>query len=113
LLFLGAVELADGIRLHLPSLERHGDLALAFAELLLVGAAYQCALDVDVVAFPQLGRGVLAETVPGDDAMPLRFRVPLFVGTLPGPLSRQRKNGVFAVCRLDGLVLRMFAEITD
>ncbi len=47
LLFPGPVELADGIRLHLPSLERprrrvrgrYGDLALAFAELLLVGAA--------------------------------------------------------------------------
>jgi hypothetical protein len=65
LLFLGAVELADGIRLHLPSLERHGDLALAFAELLLVGAAHQRALDVDVVAFAELRRGVFAEAVPG------------------------------------------------
>ncbi len=65
LLFLGAAELADGIRLHLPSLERHGDLALAFAELLLVGAAHQRALDVDVVTFPQLRCGVFAEAVPG------------------------------------------------
>ena len=69
--------------------------------------------DVDVIAFPQLRRSVLAEAVPGDDAMPLRLGVPLFVGTLPGPLSRQRKNRVFAVCRLDGLVLRVFAEVTD
>src|SRR5882672_4154505 len=97
LLFLGAVELADGIRLHLPSLERHGDLALAFAELLLVGAAHQRALDVDVIAFPQLRRCVLAKAVPSDDAMPLRLGVPFFVGTLPGPLSRQRKNRVLAV----------------
>jgi hypothetical protein len=27
-----AIELADGIRSQLPRLERHGDLALAFAE---------------------------------------------------------------------------------
>src|SRR5271157_4605732 len=54
LIFPSAVELADGIRLHLPSLERHGDLALAFAELLLEGAAHQRTLDVDVIAFPQL-----------------------------------------------------------
>src|SRR5882757_3325596 len=67
LLFLRAVEFADGIRLHLPSLERHGYLALAFAELLLEGAAHQRAFDVDVVAFPQLRRCVLAETVPGND----------------------------------------------
>src|SRR5947208_13242986 len=65
LFFLGAVELADGIRLYLPSLERHGDLALAFAEVLLEGAAPQRAFDVDVVAFPQLRRCVLAEAVPG------------------------------------------------
>src|SRR6266581_4617245 len=95
LLFLGAVELADGIRLHLPSLERHGDHALAFPELLLEGAADQRAFDVDVVAFPQLRRCVLAEAVPGDDAMPLRLGVPFFVGSLPGPLSRQRKKRVF------------------
>src|SRR6266851_4701488 len=94
---LGSVELADGIRLHLPSLEQHGDLALAFAELLLVGAAHERALDVDVVAFAELRRCVLAETVPSDDAMPLRLGMPFFVGTLPGPLSRQRKNRVFAV----------------
>jgi hypothetical protein len=45
--------------------------------------------------------------------MPLRLGVPFFIGALPGPLSRQRKNRVFAVCRLDGLVLRVLAEITD
>src|ERR1700676_3123736 len=73
LLFLCAVELTDGIRLHLPSFERHGDLALAFAELLFEGAAHERAFDVDVVAFPQLRRGVLAEAVPGNDAMPLRL----------------------------------------
>src|SRR5260370_288834 len=52
--FRGTVEFTDGIRLHLPGLERHGDLALAFAELLGVCAADERALDVDVVAFPQL-----------------------------------------------------------
>src|SRR5260370_21430341 len=96
--FLGnAVELADAISLHLPSLERHGDLALAFADLFLVSAAYERAFDVDVIAFPQLRRCVLAEAVPGNDAMPLRLGVPFFVGALPGPLSRQRKDRVFAV----------------
>src|SRR5580700_6461515 len=113
LIFLGAVQLADRIRLHLPSPERHGDLVLSLAELLLVGAAHQRALDVDVIALAQLSSGVLAEAVPRDDAMPLRLGVPFFVGTFPGPLSRQRKNRVFAVCRFDGLVLRVLAEITD
>ena len=78
-----------------------------------IGAAHERAFDVDVIAFAQLRRGVLAEAVPGDDAMPLRLGVPFFVGTLPGPLSRQRKNRVFAVCRSNGLVLRVLAEITD
>ena len=91
LIFLGAVQLADGICLDLPSLERDGDLALSFAELLLVGAAHQRALDVDVIALAQLNSGVLAEAVPRDDAMPLRLGVPFFVGTFPGTLSRQRK----------------------
>ena len=49
LIFLGAVQPADGIRLHLPSLERHGDLVLTFAELLLVGAAHERAFNVDVI----------------------------------------------------------------
>ena len=64
-------------------------------------------------ALPQLRRSVLAEAVPGEDAMPLRFGVPFFVGTLAGPLSRQRKNRVFAVRRSNRVVLRVFAEITD
>lgn len=34
LLLLAPIELADGIRLHLPSLYRNGCLAFAFAELL-------------------------------------------------------------------------------
>src|ERR1700693_1375658 len=113
LVFLGASQLADRIRLHLPSPERHGDLVLSLSELLLVGAAHQRALDVDVIALAQLSSGVLAEAVPRDDAMPLRLGVPFFVGTFPGTLSRQRKNRVFAVCRLDRLVLRVLAEITD
>ena len=45
--------------------------------------------------------------------MPLRFGVPFFVGTLAGPLSRQRKNRVFAVRRSNRVVLRVLAEITD
>jgi hypothetical protein len=45
--------------------------------------------------------------------MPFRLGVPFLVGTLPGPLSRERKNRLFAVCRLDGLVLGVLAEITD
>ena len=64
MVLVNAVELADGIRLHLPRLERHGDLALAFAELFLVSAAYERAFDVDVIAFPQLRRRVLTEAVP-------------------------------------------------
>ena len=72
--FLGAVELADGIRLHLPSLERHGDLALALAELFLEGAAHERAFDVDVVAFPQLRRGVLAEAIPSISYVEFVFR---------------------------------------
>src|SRR5262245_7176695 len=48
LLFLDAGELADGIRLDLPSLEWQGDLALAFAELLLEGAADERACEVDM-----------------------------------------------------------------
>src|ERR1700733_7700029 len=80
LIFLGTVQLADGIRLHLPSLERHGDLVLTFAELLLVGAAHQRALDVDVIALAQFSRSVFAEAVPRDDAMPLRLVAPFFVG---------------------------------
>src|ERR1700693_2316551 len=90
LIFLGAVQLADGILFHLPSLERHGDLVLSLAELLLIGAAHQRALDVDVIALAELSSGVLAEAVPRDDAMPLRFGVPFFVGTFPRALSRQR-----------------------
>jgi hypothetical protein len=43
-----------------------------------------------------------------DDAMPLRLTVPFFVGTLPGPLSRQRNNRILTVRRFDGLVLRSF-----
>jgi hypothetical protein len=82
LIFLGAVQLADRIRLHLPSPERHGDLVLSVAELLLVGAAHQRALDVDVIALAQSSRRVFAAAVPGT-------------------LSRQRKNCVFAVCRLE------------
>jgi len=78
--------LTDGIRLHLPSLERHGDPVLSLAEFLLVGAAHQRALDVDVIALAQLSSGIFAEAVPRDDAMPLRFGVPFFVGTFPGPL---------------------------
>ena len=39
-------------------------LFLAFAELLLVGAAHQRALDVDVIALAQLSSGVFAEAVP-------------------------------------------------
>src|ERR1700691_4083035 len=113
LIFLRAVQLANRIRLHLPSLERHGALALSLAKRLLIGAAHERALDVDVIALVQLTRGVFAEAVPRDDAMPLRLGVPFFVGTFPGPLSRQRKNRVLAVCRLDGLVLRALAEITD
>jgi len=113
LIFLGTVQLADRIGLHLPSLERHGDLTLSFAELFLVGAAHQRALNVDVIALAKLSRSVFAEAVPRDDAMPLRFGVPFFVGTFPGALSRQRKNRIFAVCRFDGLVLRVLAEITD
>jgi hypothetical protein len=77
LLLLGAIELADGICLDLPSLERRGDLALPFAELLLVSAAHERAFDVDVVAFTQLGCCILAEAIPGDDAMPRRLGVPL------------------------------------
>jgi len=113
LIFLCAVQLTDGIRLHLPGLERHGDLVLTFAELLLVGTAHQRAFKVDVIALAQLGSGVLTEAVPRDDAMPLRLGVPFFVRTFPGTLSRQGKNRVFAVCRLDGFVLRVLAEITD
>src|SRR5271170_5314049 len=113
LVFLGAIQLADRIRLHLPSLERHGDLVFTFAELLLVGAADQSALDVDVIAFAQLRRGIFTEAIPRDDAVPLRLGVPFFIGTFPGTLSCQRKNRVFAVCRFDGLVLRVLAEITD
>src|SRR5258708_28371688 len=45
--------------------------------------------------------------------MPLRLGVPFFVGALPGPLRCQRQNRVLAVRRLDGLVLRVFAEISD
>ena len=113
LIFACTVELADRIRLHLPSLERHCDLVLTFAELFLVGAAHERAFNVDVIALAQLRRGVLAEAVPGYDAMPLGLRVLFFVSTLPGPLSCQRKNRVFAACRLDGLVLRVLAEVTD
>ena len=76
-----------------PSLERRGDLALAFAELLLVGAAHERSLDVAVVAVPQLRRCALAQAVPGDDAMPLGFRGPFVVGILPRPLRRDGKNG--------------------
>ena len=89
LLLACAVELADGIGLHLPSLDRHGDLVLALAELLLVGAADKHALDVEVIALPQLRGGVLAEAVPRDDAMPLRLGMPLFFGPLSGALSRE------------------------
>ncbi len=92
-----AIELSDRIRLHLPRSEGHFDRALAFAEALVVGAAHERAFNVDVIAFAQLRRGVFPEAVPGNDAMPLRLGVPFFVGTLPGPLSRQRKNRVFAV----------------
>ena len=113
LIFLGAVELSDRIRLHLPRSERNRDRGLAFAEILVVGAAHERAFNVDVIALAQLRRGVLAEAVPGYDAMPLGLRVPFFVSTLPGPLSYQRKNRVFAACRLDGLVLRVLAEVTD
>jgi len=52
--FLGAVQLADRIRTHLPSLQGHGDLVLALAELLVVGAADKLALDVDVIALAKL-----------------------------------------------------------
>src|ERR1700686_1508722 len=83
LIFLGAVQLADRIWLHLPSLERHGDLVFNFAVFLLVSAAHQRALDVDVIALAQLRRGVLPEAVPGNDAMPLRLGVPFFVDTFP------------------------------
>ena len=89
LIFLSAVQFADRIRLHLPGLERHCDLVFTFAEILLIGAAHQRALDVDVIALAQLSSGVLAEAVPCDDAMPLRLGLPFFVGTFPGPLSRQ------------------------
>ena len=60
-----AVELSDRIRLHLPRSERHRDRALAFAEILVVGAAHERAFNVDVIALAQLRRGVLAEAVPG------------------------------------------------
>src|SRR5882672_6448946 len=40
------------IHFHLPNLERHGDLALAFTELLLVSIAHERAFDVDVIALP-------------------------------------------------------------
>src|SRR5215831_12355045 len=58
LLFLDAVELADGIRLDLPSLEWQGDLALAFAELLLEGAADERACEVDVSPLRSLDRRI-------------------------------------------------------
>ena len=76
LIFLGAVQLADRIRLHLPSLERHGDLVFTFAELLLVSAAHEGSFDVDVIALAQLSRSIFAEAVPRDDAMLLRLGVP-------------------------------------
>jgi hypothetical protein len=38
---MAPVERADGIRLHLPHLERHIDLVLALAELHLVVATHQ------------------------------------------------------------------------
>jgi hypothetical protein len=61
-----------------------------------------------------LNNRLRARLIPyNDDAMPLCLGVPFFVGTFPGPLSRQRKNRVLAVCRLDGVVLRALAEITD
>src|ERR1700733_10989312 len=95
------------------NLERHGDLAFAFAEFFVVGAAYQRPFDIDVITLAQLRRCVLAEAVPGNDAMPLGLRVPFFVSAFPGPLSRQRQNRVFAVRRSNRLVLRVLAEITD
>ena len=49
LVFLGAVQLADGIRLDLPSLEWHGGLVLSLAEFLPASAAHQRAFDVDVI----------------------------------------------------------------
>jgi len=64
---------------------------------LLEGAADQRAFDVDVVALPQLRRSVVAEAVPGNNAMPLSLGMPFFVGTPPGPLSRQRKKRVLAL----------------
>jgi hypothetical protein len=75
LLFLGAVELTDGIRLDLPHLERRGDLAFAFAELLLVSAVHECGFDVDAVAFSQPRRSILAEAIPGN-TIPFRLGVP-------------------------------------
>jgi hypothetical protein len=113
LFLLGPVDPADGIRLHLRQLERHGDPALAFAEVLLVGAAHEGAFDVDVVAFRQLCRGVFAETLPSDNSVPLRLGVSFFVCILPGSLSRERQNRVFAIRRSNGLLLRVLAEITD
>jgi hypothetical protein len=66
-----------------------------------------------VVAFPQLSGSIFAETISCDDAMPLRLGVPFFIRTLPGSLSRQRKNRVFPIGRSNRLVLRVLAEIPD
>ena len=110
---LGAIELADGIRLNLPSLDRRGNLAPAFPELPLVSAAHEPTFDVDGVAFAQLRGGILAETVPSDDMMTLRLGMRFFICILPGLLSGQRKNSVLAVWRSDRAVPRVLTEITD
>jgi hypothetical protein len=48
--FASIVELADGIRFHLPGRERHGDLVRAFAEFLVVDATHERTFNAPVVS---------------------------------------------------------------
>ena len=110
---LDAVQLANGLSFDLPERDLDGGRVLAFVDFLLVDVAYERAFDVDVIALAQLRRGVFAQTVPGDDAVPLGLRVPLLICALPSALRRERKDGVLPARLFRGLLLRVPAEITD
>jgi hypothetical protein len=108
-----AVKFADCVCANRPRREFQCRGFFAPTDFTLVDAAYERAFDVNVIVFPQLRRGVFAQAVPGDDAVPLGLRVPFLVSALPSAFRRERKDGVLTARLLPRLVLRVLAEITD